>query len=92
VIRPLFTEIALFLAPFALYALFLAATRKGLLDPAHWPLTRIASLAIAALLLMIGSFLVLSHFGFRPGCVYIPAHVDKDGKFVPGHCEPVSKQ
>ena len=87
-IRPVFTEVALFLAPFALYALFLLASRKGLLDPAHWPLSRVASLAIAALLLMIGSFFVLAHFGVVPGCDYVPAYVDKDGKLVPGHCEP----
>ena len=91
-IRPVFTEVALFLAPFVVYALFLLATRKGLLDAAHWPLTRIASLAIAALLLMIGSFVVLAQFGVLPGCDYVPAHVDKDGKFVPGHCEPGPKQ
>jgi hypothetical protein len=90
-IRPLFTELALFLTPFALYAIFLLATRKGLLDPSHWPLTRIASLAIAALLLMISSFVVLTHFGVWRGCNYVPAEVDKDGKLVPGHCEPEPK-
>jgi hypothetical protein len=87
-IRPLFTEIALFLTPFVVYGLFLLATRKGLFDPTHWPVARIASLAIVALLLMIGSFVVLAQFGVTPGCNYVPAHVDKDGKLVPGHCEP----
>ena len=34
---------------------------------------------------MIGSFLYLAHFsGAPPGVDYVPAHVDKDGKFVPG--------
>jgi hypothetical protein len=90
-IRPVFTEVALFLLPFAGYALFLVATRKGLLDAAHWPLTRIASLAIVALVLMIGSFFVLAHYGVMTGCDYVPAHVDDDGKLVPGHCEPRSQ-
>ena len=37
-IRPILTEIALFLAPFAAYALFLWATRAGVLDPKSWRL------------------------------------------------------
>jgi hypothetical protein len=90
-IRPVFTEVALFLVPFVVYAIFLVASRKGVFDPAHWPLTRIATLVIAAFVLMIGSFVVLAHFGVRPGCVYVPAHTDKDGKFVPGQCEPNPK-
>ena len=31
-IRPIFTEVALFVAPFVAYALFLWATRAGVLD------------------------------------------------------------
>ena len=48
-IRPVFTEIALFLAPFVLYAVFLWATKAGVLDLKSWPLVRVATLAIAAL-------------------------------------------
>ena len=33
-IRPVFTEVALFLVPFLVYAVFLWATRAGVLDPA----------------------------------------------------------
>jgi len=91
-IRPVFTEIALFLIPFAVYAVFLVATRKGLLDPAHWPLARIASLAIAALVLMLGSFVWFAHFGGAPpDSIYIPAHVDEHGNFVPGRTVPKPK-
>jgi hypothetical protein len=44
-------------------------------------------LAILALLLMIGSFLVLAHFSGAPlGSTYVPAHVE-DGKFIPGHVQ-----
>ena len=62
-IRPVLTELALFLAPFAVYAIFLWATRAGVLDPAQWSLARLAWLVIAALVLMIGSFVVLAQFG-----------------------------
>ena len=83
-IRPIFTELALFLAPFVVYAIFLIATRGAVLDRASWSPKTLASLAIAALILMIGSFVYLSHFaGAPPGSEYEPAHVE-DGVFVPG--------
>jgi hypothetical protein len=86
-IRPVLTELALFLTPFALYAIFLFATRAGVLHPDAWSLQRIALLLIASLLLILGSFLVLAHFsGAPPGSTYVPAHVE-DGTFVPGHTQ-----
>ena len=86
-IRPLFTEIGLFLIPFALYAAFLLATRAGVTQPQAWTPPRIASLVIASLVLIVGSFLVLAQFsGAPPGSTYVPAHVE-DGKLVPGHTQ-----
>jgi len=83
-IRPVLTEVVLFLVPFVLYAVFLLAMRRRLFDPEHWPWSRIASLAIAALLLMLGSFIYFAnHSGAPVGSKYVPAHVE-DGKFVPG--------
>jgi hypothetical protein len=85
-IRPVLTEVALFLTPFAIYVIFLWATRAGVLDWANWSLHRVSWLAIAALILMVGSFVLLAHFGGEPpGSTYVPAHVDDDGVFVPGH-------
>ncbi len=83
-IRIGFTEVVLFLAPFVLYAVFLWATKAGVMHPDSWPISRIASLAIAALLLVIGSFIYFAHFtGAPPGSTYVPAHME-NGKFVPG--------
>jgi hypothetical protein len=83
-IRPVFTELALFLAPFVVYAIFLIATKSALLDLASWPPKTLAGLAIVALILMIGSFIYLAHFsGAPPGSSYEPAHI-QDGHFVPG--------
>ena len=83
-IRPVLTELALFLAPFVVYALFLWATRAGVLHPDSWTLPRIAWLLIAALVLMLGSFIVLAEWGGAPpGSTYVPAHTE-NGKFVPG--------
>jgi hypothetical protein len=83
-IRTGFTEFLLFLAPFALYAAFLFATRAGVLDPKSWPIRHILLLVILALLLVIGSFVYLAHFTGAPvGSTYVPAHL-QNGKFVPG--------
>ncbi len=83
-IRPVLTEIGLFLTPFVLYAAFLLATRTGVLHPPAWAPRHLAALVIASLVLVIGSFLVLAKFsGAPPGSTYVPAHVE-DGKFVPG--------
>jgi heme/copper-type cytochrome/quinol oxidase subunit 3 len=89
--RPIATEMALFLAPFALYAVFLLATRAGALHPDAWSLPKIALLVIASFTLMLGSFLVLAQFsGAPPGSTYVPAHV-QDGKFVPGQTTEKTK-
>ncbi|MBV9347266.1 MAG: hypothetical protein JOZ70_00690 [Pseudolabrys sp.] len=83
-IRPVATEILLFVTPFALYAAFLWATRAGVFDRTQWPLKRLLTLCILALLLVLGSFLYFANYGGAPvGREYVPAHVE-DGKFVPG--------
>jgi quinol-cytochrome oxidoreductase complex cytochrome b subunit len=83
-VRPVLTEIALFLAPFAVFAIFLWATRAGVLDRSQWTLSRLAWLLMAAFALMIGSFVVLAQWGgVPPNSTYIPAHFE-NGVFVPG--------
>ncbi len=82
-IRPIATELGLFLAPFVVYAAFLLATRAGIVHPDAWTLRRVAGLIIASLILMAGSFLVLAEFGGSPpGSTYVPAHIE-GGKFIP---------
>jgi len=83
-IRTILTEAGLFLTPFVLYALFLALTRAGVLQPKAWTPPRLAALVIASLVLVVGSFVVLAQFsGSPPGSTYVPAHIE-GGKFVPG--------
>jgi Family of unknown function (DUF6111) len=83
-IRPAFTEVLIFLIPFAVYALVLLGTRSGLLLQSSWPIHVIAKLAIGSLLLVIVSFVLLAHFsGASPDSTYVPAHIE-NGKFVPG--------
>ncbi len=83
-IRPLATEIILFLLPFVLYGIFLWATKAGVMHPDSWPLSRILLLVMAALVLVIGSFIYFANYtGAPPGSTYVPAHME-NGKFVPG--------
>jgi hypothetical protein len=83
-IRPVLTELALFLTPFVLYAVFLWATRAGVLHPDSWSWGVIVWLTIAALATVVISFVVMAQFaGAPPHSTYVPAHIE-DGKFVPG--------
>ena len=83
-IRPALAEILIFLIPFAVYALFLVATRSGLMQQSSWPVHVIAKLVIGSFLLVIVSFILLAHFsGAPPNSTYLPAHIE-NGKFVPG--------
>jgi len=83
-IRPVLTEVGVFLIPFALYAVFLLATKSGLLTQESWPLHMIGKLAIAAFVMIIISLILLAHFsGAAPDSTYIPAHIE-NGKFIPG--------
>jgi hypothetical protein len=82
--RPFLIELALFLTPFAVYALFIWATREGFLDPAAGSPQRLASLTIVALVLMIASFVFFAEFtGAPPDSAYVPAHVE-NGRVIPG--------
>jgi hypothetical protein len=83
-IRPAFTEVGIFLIPFAVYALFLFATRSGMLVQSSWPMHVVGRLVLGSLVLIVVSFILLAHFsGGPPHSTYIPAHI-VDGKFVPG--------
>ena len=83
-IRPILTEIGIFLIPFAAYALFLVATRSGVFLPSSWPAHLIAKLVLGSLLLVIISFVMLAQFsGAPPDSTYVPAHLE-NGKLVDG--------
>ncbi len=83
--RTIFTEIALFIAPFAIYAIALLLMRKGMRDRENWGAKVVAWLAFAGIILVAISLVWFSHYGgFQPGQKYYPAYIDKDGKFHPG--------
>ena len=83
-IRPVLTELAIFLIPFVAYAIFLIATRAGVFTSSSWPAHLIAKLVLGSLLLVIISFVLLAHFsGAPPNSTYIPAHIE-NGRLIPG--------
>jgi hypothetical protein len=83
-IRPVLTEIGIFLIPFAVYAVFLLASRSGVWARSSWPLHIIGKLAVAAFVLVIVSLLLLAQFsGAPPGATYTPAHIE-NGKLIQG--------
>jgi hypothetical protein len=83
-IRPVLTELAIFLIPFVAYAIFLIATRAGVFASSSWPAHLIAKLVLGSLLLVVISFVLLAQFsGAPPDSTYIPAHLE-NGKLVDG--------
>jgi hypothetical protein len=83
-IRTILTEGALFLSPFAAYALFLWATRAGVIDPVAWTPPILMWLTIIALAAVIAGFVAIAEFsGAGPGSTYVPAHIE-NGRLVPG--------
>lgn len=83
-IRPVLTEIGIFLIPFIAYALFLIATRAGVFAPESWSFKVVGVLTAAALVLLLASLVLLAQrSGAPPGSTYVPAHIE-NGKLVPG--------
>jgi hypothetical protein len=83
-IRPIFTEVALFAAPFVIYAFYLWVTKAGVIDPERWSRAVIGWLTIIALATMLVSFFLIAHFsGSPPNSTYVPAHME-NGRLVPG--------
>jgi hypothetical protein len=84
VIRLFSIEVALFLAPFVLYALFLWATREGFLHPDQWRPRVLAALSLVAVVLTAGGFVLIAEYTGAPAhSTYVPAHLE-DGQLVPG--------
>jgi hypothetical protein len=84
VIRLFSIEVALFLAPFVAYALFLWATREGILHPEQWRPRVLAVLSIAAMVLTAVGFVLIAEYSGAPAhSTYVPAHLE-NGQLVPG--------
>jgi peptidoglycan/LPS O-acetylase OafA/YrhL len=76
--------LAFFLLPFMLFALYLAIVGQNPLRPDVWSRKALSSLTLAALGLCIVAMVAIGFTVERRGGAYVPSHVDKDGRFVPG--------
>ena len=78
-----------FLAPFAVYAGWLAITRGSARNQSDWTARVVLGLCLAGAILMgLGLILLTSFSGAPPETVYRPA-VIRDGQIVPGEFGPV---
>ena len=83
-IRLFSVEVALFLAPFVAYALFIWAAREGLFHPEAWPARVLVALSLVAVVLTAGGFVVVAQYSGAPAhSTYVPAHME-NGRLVPG--------
>jgi hypothetical protein len=81
--RSFLESLALFSAPFLLYALFLIFRARHPLLVASWSRGALSWLVLAGLLLVIASFIVAGLTSGRQSGTYIPAHID-NGRLTPG--------
>ena len=82
--RAAFETLALFLAPFALFALYLALRSRYPLAVAHWTRGRVSLLTLAGLAAAVLGLLFLEATAPRATGTYVPAHAE-NGVIVPGH-------
>lgn len=77
-----FAELALYLSPLLLFALWRVTAYAG------WPSSRVVAASFACLLLVLVALLWFSREGaLPPGATYVPARL-QDGRIVPGHGAP----
>jgi hypothetical protein len=81
--RALLDSIGLFLAPFALYAVWLVFRARHPLIAASWTRGALSWLTLAGLALAIAGLVVLATLGPEQGA-YTPAHM-VNGHLLPGH-------
>jgi len=81
-IRVIFTEGLMFLAPFAAFALLLLLQRRRVLDLEHWSRATVWLLMVG-MALVLASFLYKGLFAQRPERGFEPTHME-NGQLVPG--------
>jgi hypothetical protein len=83
-LRAVLEPLALFLSPFALFAIYLVLRARYPLAVEHWTKSRVSTLTLIGLIVAVGGMVLLGVYAPRGLGVYIPAHVE-NGLLVPGH-------
>jgi hypothetical protein len=84
--RSIFEPLALFLSPFAIYAVYLVLRARYPLEVEHWTRSRVSILTLIGLAAAVLGLIALNAFAPRGRGVYVPAHVE-NGVLVPGRIE-----
>lgn len=74
----------LFITPFVGFALYLLLIGQNPAHPEVWSRKALSGLTVAALALCIAGMLWIGVAHRTGQGVFVPSHVDKDGRFVPG--------
>jgi hypothetical protein len=84
--RNVVESLALFLSPFAVYALYLVLRARYPLKAEHWTRGRASVMTLIGLGAAVLGLVAINAFAPRGRGVYIPAHVE-NGVLVPGRIE-----
>jgi hypothetical protein len=84
--RTVLGPLALFLSPFAAYALYLALHARYPLELEHWTRRHVSVMTLVGLAVAVLGLVALNAVAPRGRGVYIPAHVE-NGVLVPGRFE-----
>jgi hypothetical protein len=83
-LRAVLEPTALFLSPFALFAIYLVLRSRYPLALEHWTRSRVSTLTLAGLVVAVVGMVLLALQAPRGLGVYVPAHVE-NGQLIPGH-------
>jgi Family of unknown function (DUF6111) len=84
--RTLFEPLALFLSPFAAYAVYLILRARYPLEIGHWTSGRVSILTLLGLAAAVLGLVTLNLLAPRGHGTYVPAH-EENGVLVPGRIE-----
>jgi Family of unknown function (DUF6111) len=84
--REVLEPLALFLVPFAAYAIYLVLRARYPLEVQYWTGFRVSIMTLIGLAAAVLGLVVLDAFAPRGHGVYVPAH-EENGVLVPGRIE-----
>jgi hypothetical protein len=84
--RAVLEPLALFLSPFAAYAVYLVLRARYPLEFEHWTRIRVSIMTLVGLAAAVLGLIAINLFAPRGHGVYVPAH-EENGVLVPGRIE-----
>jgi Family of unknown function (DUF6111) len=84
--RSVLESLALFLSPFAVYAVYLMLRARYPLEVEHWTRGRVSIMTLLGLAAAVLGLIAVNAVAPRGRGVYVPAHIE-NGALVPGRFE-----